>query len=446
MICMNKATLKDINNLVGRRVLIRVDYNVPVDKNGVIADDNKIRQSLVTVKYCIGHGAKVILCSHFGRPTGADPKYSLESVCYRLRKLLPKTTVYFTHSCINESAKTQAEALQNGEILLLENTRFYPEEEANDPQFAKKLASLADIFVNDAFGTAHRAHASTVGVTAFLPSVAGFLIEKELTMLSAVAVNPARPLTVICGGKKVADKLGVVENLFRIADNILIGGGMCYTFVKSAGGKIGNSIVDETKVDYCRDCIKKAGWRAASGEFTRHTQDPTCGRQGTGCRCKIPERTPTAQVNLVIAPDSVIAPEAKAGIKTRTVNSNEIPDGYAGFDIGERTIAEFTDIINRSATIFWNGPLGVSEVQGFEAGTEAIAKAISTANAISVIGGGDTASEATRFVPEKYFTHISTGGGASLEFIEGKKLPAIKALLSVNKFNKIESKGRTRTK
>lgn len=431
---MNKATLKDVNNLVGRRVLIRVDYNVPVDKNGVIVDDNKIRQSLVTIKYCLGHGAKVILCSHFGRPEGIDPKYSLESVCYRLRKLLPKTTVYFTHSITGGSVKTQAEALQNGEILLLENTRFYPEEEANDPQFAKKLADLADIFVNDAFGTAHRAHASTVGVTAYLPSVAGFLIEKELTMLSAVAVNPARPLTVICGGKKVADKLGVIENLFRVADNVLIGGGMCYTFIKSAGGNIGNSILDETKIDYCRDCMRKA----KCGQDIENADGVSA--RGQDCIKK------AVRVNLVIAADSIIASAAEESAETRTVNSNEIPDGYAGFDIGPKAVAEFTDIINKSATIFWNGPLGVSEVKCFESGTKAVARAIADSNAISVIGGGDTASEVTRFVAEKNFTHISTGGGASLQFIEGKELPAIKALLSVDKFNKIESKGRTRTK
>jgi 3-phosphoglycerate kinase len=409
---MDKATLKDVNNLVGRRVLIRVDYNVPTNSKGVITDDNKIRQSLITIKYCLGHGAKVILCSHFGRPDGRDPKYSLEPVCYRLRKLLPKTTVYFAHNCIGGSVETQVAALQNDEILLLENTRFYKEEEQNDLTFAKKLANLADIFVNDAFGTAHRAHASTVGVTKYLPAVAGFLIEKELIMLSAVACNPARPLTVISGGKKVADKLGVIENLFGVADNVLIGGGMCYTFIKAAGGSVGDSIVDDTKIDYCRECIKKA----KSG------------------------------VNLVIADDSVVAPKIAEGQKTKTVKSGEIPNGYAGADIGPDTIKQFCGIINKSATIFWNGTMGVSEIAEFANGTKAIAECIATSNAISVIGGGDTAGEAVRFVKPENFTYISTGGGASLEFIEGKELPGIKSLLSVDEFNKIEEEGGTKTK
>jgi phosphoglycerate kinase len=409
---LNKATLKDVNNLVGRRVLIRVDYNVPVNANGVIADDNKIRQSLITIKYCLGHGAKVILCSHFGRPERPEPKYSLEPVCYRLRKLLPKTTIYFAHSCIGNSTETQAAALQNGEILLLENTRFYKGEEKNDPEFAKKLANLADIFVNDAFGTAHRAHASTVGVTKYLPAVAGFLIEKELIMLSAVACNPARPLTVISGGKKVADKLGVIENLFAVADNVLIGGGMTYTFVKAMGGEVGNSIVDDTKIDYCKECIAKA----------------------------------KDSVNLVIACDTVVAAEIKSGVKTKTVSTDSIPAGYSGADIGKKTIKKFTDIINKSATIFWNGTLGVSEIAEFENGTKTIAECIATCNAISVIGGGDTASEAVRFVKSENFTHISTGGGASLEFIEGKDLPGIKSLLSPDEFNRIENDGKTKTK
>ncbi|MDR1917552.1 MAG: phosphoglycerate kinase [Christensenellaceae bacterium] len=409
---MDKATLKDVNNLVGRRVLIRVDYNVPMNSSGVIADDNKIRQSLITIKYCLGHGAKVILCSHFGRPDGNDPKYSLEPVCYRLRKLLPKTTIYFAHNCIGDSVETQAAALQNGEILLLENTRFHEEEAQNDPDFAKKLASLADIFVNDAFASSHRAHASTVGVTEYLPAVAGFLIEKELIMLSAVACNPARPLTVISGGKKVSDKLGVVEHLFGLADNVLIGGGMVYTFIKAMGGKVGNSIVDETKIDYCRECIEKA----------------------------------KGNVNLVIASDTVVATEIKAGVKTKTVPSMEIPDGYSGADIGAKTIAQFTDIINKSATIFWNGTMGVSEIAEFENGTKAIAEAIATGNAISVVGGGDTASEVVRLAKPQDFTHISTGGGASLEFIEGKELPGIKALLSPEEFNRMEEDGGTKTK
>jgi 3-phosphoglycerate kinase len=432
---MDKATLKDVNNLVGRRVLIRVDYNVPVNDRGVIVDDNKIRQSLITIKYCIGHGAKVILCSHFGRPDGIDKKYSLETVCYRLRKLLPKTTVYFAYNCIGSSVETQSHALQNGEILLLENTRFHKEEEANDPAFAKKLAVLGDIFVNDAFGSVHRAHASTVGVTKYLPAVAGFLIEKELTMLSAVAVNPARPLTVICGGKKVAD-------------NVLIGGGMSYTFIKAAGGKIGSSIVDDTKIDYCKQCMANAKKSTNGGKNTNGEKRTDGGKSTNGKKRTNGGKSTDGKnaVNLVIASDTVIAKEIKPDAVTKTVKSDEIPDGYMGLDIGKNTIKQFSDIINKSATIFWNGTMGVSEIAAFSDGTKEIAENISTSNAISVIGGGDTASEATRFVKPENFTHISTGGGASLEFIEGKELPGIKALLSVSKFNKIENEGVTKTK
>jgi 3-phosphoglycerate kinase len=409
---MEKATLRDVNNLVGRRVFIRVDYNVPVNDSGQIVDDNKIRQSLITIKYCLGRGAKVILASHFGRPEGVDHKYSLEPVCLRLRKLLPRTTVYFADDCVGEAVKTQVAALRNGEILLLENTRFHREEEQNDDKFSKELAELADIYVNDAFGTAHRAHSSTAGITKYLPAVAGFLIEKELTMLSAVAYNPARPLTIICGGKKIADKLGVVENLFKVADNVLIGGGMAFTFIKAMGGKVGGSIVDDTKIEYCRECIKNV-------------------REG---------------VNLVIAGDAVIAKEVKRGAVTQTVNAGEIPDGYMGLDIGDKTVKQFTDIINRSATVFWNGPLGVSEIKEFANGTRSIAMAVASGNAISVVGGGDTASEITRFVKPEDLTHISTGGGASLEFIEGRTLPGINSLLSAEEFNIIEAKGGTNTK
>jgi triosephosphate isomerase len=353
-----KATLDDINNLVGRRVLIRADYNVPLSGRGGIADDNRIRESLETVKYCLKRGAKVILCSHFGRPEGIDKKYSLEIVAEHLRKLLPKTTIYFANDCIGDIVVNQSKILKNGEILLLENTRFHKEEEQNDAHFAEKLSQLGDIFVNDAFGTAHRAHASTAGVANYLPAVAGFLIQKEIKYLSAIVKSPKRPLTVICGGKKVADKLPIIEHLIDKADNILIGGAI------------------------------SAQWKL----------------------------TQKSAANIVVSKDT-------------------------GFDIGEQTIRDFTDVIGRSSTIFWNGPMGVYEDPEYANGTKQIALAVISATkngSISIVGGGDTAAAVTELVGTDGFTHISTGGGASLEFIEGKTLPGIKCLLTVREFNKIK--------
>ena len=346
-----KATLDDVDNLVGRRVFIRVDYNVPIDSKGRITDDNRIRQSLETIKYCISRNAKIILASHFGRPEGREEKYSLEPVAVHLRKLLPKTTIYFASDCVGDVVENQSRILKNGEILLLENTRFYKEEEENDENFSKWLSRLGDIFVNDAFGAAHRAHASTVGITKYLPAVAGFLIEKELRFLSAVTVNPVRPLTIICGGAKVDDKRPIIESLIDKADNILI------------GGKIAQA------------------WKL----------DKPC------------------KANIVVARD-------------------------AEFDINEETIKEFTEIIDQSGTIFWNGPLGMFENPKYAKGTRAIAEAVSKSHAVSIVGGGDTASAIAGYE----FNHISTGGGASLEFVQGKELPGISCLLTVTEFNRIE--------
>jgi phosphoglycerate kinase len=357
---MNKATLEDVNNLVGRRVFIRADFNVPMDEEGIITDDNRIRAGLETINYCLKRGAKVILASHLGRPEGCEKKYSLEPVAVRLRKLLPKTVVYFCEDCIGYNADAQATALRNGEVLLLENTRFHKEEEANDDKFAQQLASLADIFVLDAFASAHRAHASTVGLTKYLPSVAGFLMQREIQGLSLITESPKRPLTIIVGGKKIADKLGVIKNLVGKADNLLIGGELIYQVDK-----------------YC--------------------------------------------------------PEYKKYL-------NLSPDRIDEHDIGPKTIAAWTPIINKSATVFWNGPMGVFEDKKYGWGTKTLAEIIEKSGTISVIGGGDTVSAVKMLCPKSKFTYLSTGGSASLEFIGGETLPGIAALPTVAEFNKIEAK------
>ncbi|MDR0383897.1 MAG: phosphoglycerate kinase [Christensenellaceae bacterium] len=358
----NKATLRDVNNLVGRRVLIRVDFNVPLKEDGTIADDNRIRQSLVTIKYCLERGAKVVLASHLGRPNGRDQKLSLDIVAMRLRHLLPKNIIYFAKDCIGKETYSQTLALQNGEVLLLENTRFYEDDERNTQEFAMALANNADLFVLDAFGTAHRAHASTVGITKFLPSVAGFLLEKELLTLSLITDKPIRPLTIIVGGKKVEDKMPIIKNLINKADNILIGGKMAQEF----------------------PLIQKDG------------------------------------VNIVVAKDS-------------------------GFDISKETIDKFTRIISKSATIFWNGPMGVFERKQYSNGTKQIGIAVAQVakkGIPAVIGGGDTGSALKQLLSKEELKHlhISTGGGASLEFIEDKELPGIAALPTVKKFNELEKK------
>lgn len=356
---MRKATLEDVNNLAGRRVFIRADFNVPVDDEGKITDDNRIRASLETINYCLSRGCKVILASHFGRPDGRDKKYSLERVAVRLRELLPDNVVYFCEDCVGYNAEAQSAALRDGEILLLENTRFYKEEEVNDEDFSRQLASLADIFVLDAFASAHRAHASTVGITKYLPSVAGFLMQKEIDGLSLVTENPKRPLTIIVGGKKIADKLGVIKHLVGKADNILVGGELIYQVDK-----------------YCPECREYL---------------------------------------------------------------NLSPDRVDEKDIGPKTVAAWTPIIEKSATIFWNGPMGVFEDEKYGWGTKMLGNAIIDSGAISVIGGGDTVLAVTRLCDGK-FTYLSTGGGAGLEFISGETLPGIAALPTADEFNAIEAK------
>lgn len=394
---MNKKTLKDIN-VNGKRVLVRCDFNVPLDENKNITDDIRITSSLPTINYLLDNGAAVILMSHLGRPKGeANPKYSLLPVAKRLSELLSKKVTF--EDCatvVDENVKAAASALKPGDVMLLQNTRYRKEEEKNGEVFSKELASLGDIFVNDAFGTAHRAHSSTAGICEFLPSAVGFLIEKEIEIMGNALENPKRPLTAILGGAKVSDKIAVIENLINIADNILIGGGMAYTFFKSMGYSIGNSLLEEDKVDLAKELLEKAKEK---------------------------------NVNLLLPVDTVVAKEFKNDTEYFATDSNQMPDGYMGLDIGDKTVEMFSKVINESKTIIWNGPLGVFEMDNFAKGTISIAKSIAeNKEAVSIIGGGDSAAAVEKFGLGDKITHISTGGGASLEFLEGKVLPGIDAV------------------
>jgi len=395
---MQKATVRELKNLEGKRVFIRVDHNVPQDDNGKITDDTRIRESLGTIRYCLDKGARVILCSHLGRPKSkSDTIYTMKPIVERLKKYLVQTKIVFVSDCIGKEVEDAIAKLKKGEAVYLENIRFYKEETDNDPEFSKKLAGLCDYYVNDAFGAAHRAHASTEGIAKFVPAVAGFLMEKEIKILGEAINTPKRPLTVILGGKKVSDKIPVIDNLLKIADNILIGGGMAYTFAKAAGGKIGNSIVDEASLDYCRNCIKIAKDR---------------------------------KVNFVVASDCVAADKFSNEANTRICSSMEIRDGWEGLDTGPESVAKFKEIIAKSGTIIWNGPLGVSEMEKFATATREIGAAVVASNAVTIAGGGDTAYAVVKFGFGDRFTHISTGGGASLELLEGKALPGVAALRS----------------
>jgi phosphoglycerate kinase len=395
---MKKATIKDIFELRGKRVFLRADLNVPLTENGEIADATRITESLYTIRFCLDRGARVILASHLGRPDGQfNPKFSLKPVYNYLKKTLKDHKVFFAEDCIGAEVKSQAAELNDGELLLLENLRFHKEEEANDEKFAKELASLADVFVNDAFGAAHRAHASTATIAKFLPAVSGFLMEKELKILGEAITTPKKPLTLILGGKKVADKIGVIENLLNLADNILIGGGMAFTFIKAQGGEIGSSIVDESKLEYCRDVLLKA--------------------KTTGTKILLPV-------------DAVVADKIADDAKTQTVSADKIPSGLIGLDIGPKTIEAFKKIIKVSGTIIMNGPVGVFENELFANGTREIVNSVADSGAISIACGGDSAFAVVKFGAGEKFTHISTGGGASLEFIEGKKLPGVETLMN----------------
>lgn len=390
---MDKITVKDID-LKNKNVLLRADFNVPQDVNLNITDDTRIREALPTIKYILQNGArKVILMSHLGRPGGKRvEKYSLEPVAQRLKALLGEP-VKFLNDCVREDVKKEIEAAKE-RVVLLENLRFYAEEEANDANFAKQLASLADIFVNDAFGTAHRAHASTEGVAHFLKTAAGFLLEKEIQYLGNVVCNPMRPFMVILGGAKVSDKIGVIENLLPKCDCFLIGGGMSYTFLKTQGKTIGNSKLEKDKLDLAKSILDKAK---------------------------------ELKKEILLPIDHVVVDKVDPNTKTEIVGES-IPEGKIAVDIGPKTIGLFQDKLESAKTIVWNGPLGIFEIDAFSRGTHEIAKFISMLKATTIIGGGDTASAIAKFKLEDKMTHISTGGGASLEFLEGKSLPGIAVL------------------
>jgi 3-phosphoglycerate kinase len=391
---VNKKTIEDIN-VSGKKVLVRVDFNVPLDGEGRITDETRITAALPTIQYLMGKGAKVILCSHMGRPKGEfNMKYSLAPVAKRLGEILGKD-VPLAKDVIGPSAKELAASLKEGEVMLLENLRFHKEEEKNDPAFAKELASMAEIYVNDAFGTAHRAHASTAGVADYLPAVAGYLIGKELDVMGKALENPARPFVAILGGAKIKDKLGVITNLLDKVDTLIIGGGMSYTFQKALGGQIGNSLVDEDRIDFCKQMIDKA--------------------QAKG-------------VKLLLPVDNEAAQEFKNDTMRITVHSQEIPEGWEGMDIGPKTQEMFAQAIKGAKTVIWNGPMGVFEFPNFAEGTRAVARAMAEADAITIIGGGDSAAAVEQLGFADKMTHISTGGGASLEFLEGKELPGVAAL------------------
>ncbi|HOV69713.1 MAG TPA: phosphoglycerate kinase [Clostridia bacterium] len=392
---MNKKTIKDID-VKGKKVIVRVDFNVPQDDAGNITDDKRIRAALPTIEYLIENKAKVILCSHLGRPKGqVNPEFSLLPVAKHLEQLLPNVNVKFAPDCIGEATRQICNSLKEGEVVLLENLRFYKEEEKNDPAFAKELASLADIYVNDAFGTAHRAHASTAGIADYLPAVAGFLISRELEIMGQALDNPVRPFIAILGGAKVSDKIGVINNLLEKVDALLIGGGMSYTFQKALGGRIGKSLLEEDKIELAKELIKKA---EAKG------------------------------VKLLLPVDNEAADSFSNDAMRITVHSREIPDGWEGLDIGPETIKLFTKEIKKAKTVIWNGPLGKFEFSNFAHGTYAIAKALAESDAITIIGGGDSAAAVEQMGFADKMTHISTGGGASLEFLEGLELPGVAAL------------------
>ena len=391
---MNKKTVKDID-LKGKKVFVRCDFNVPMDENQNITDNTRIKAALPTIKYLLEQKCKIILASHLGRPKGeVKPEFSLKPVAKELSKLLGKEVI-MANDVIGDDATNKAENLKEGEILLLENVRFHKEETDNDPEFAKKLASMAEIFVNDAFGTAHRAHASTTGIADYIPGVAGFLIEKELKFLGNAINNPERPFVAILGGAKVSDKIGVIDSLLDKVDTLMIGGGMAYTFFKAQGYNVGNSLCEVEKTGLALEAMEKA---KAKG------------------------------VKLLLPIDTKIGKEFKPDTESKTVAWTEIPYGWEGFDIGEKTIEMFKKELQNAKTVIWNGPLGLFEFDQFAIGTNEIGKTLAELEATTIIGGGDSAAAVTKAGLADKMTHISTGGGASLEFLEGKKLPGIECL------------------
>lgn len=392
---MNKKTVRDID-LKNKKVLVRCDFNVPMDENRNITDNRRIVAALPTIKYLLEQNCKIVLCSHLGRPKGEfKEEFSLKPVAKELSRLLGKDVV-MANDVIGPDAKNKAENLKNGEIMLLENVRFHREETDNDPNFSKELASFGEIFVNDAFGTAHRAHASTEGVTKYLPAVSGFLIEKELKFLGEALNNPERPFIAILGGAKVSDKIGVIDSLLEKVDTLMIGGGMAYTFFKAQGYEVGNSLCEPDKCDLA---------------------------------LKLMEKAKEKNVKFMLPIDTKIGKEFKPDTESKTVGWKEIPEGWEGFDIGEKTIEMFKEELKNAKTVIWNGPLGLFEFDQFAIGTNEIAKDLATLNATTIIGGGDSAAAVEKAGLGDKMTHISTGGGASLEFLEGKKLPGIEALM-----------------
>ena len=417
----NKKTVADVA-VTGKKVLLRCDFNVPQDKRtGGITSDKRIVAALPTIRYLLDNGAAVIACSHLGKPEpvfdkwvkkqtekGKDPaelteaawkkslaKLTMAPVAERLAELLGRE-VLFAHDVVGEDASAKAAALQPGQILLLENTRFERGETKNDPDFARKLASLAELYVSDAFGAVHRAHASTAGVADYLPAVSGFLIEKELQVMGGALANPKRPLVAILGGSKVSSKIGVINNLLEIADTIIIGGGMAYTFCAAQGGKIGDSLLESEWMDYANQMLQKAADKG---------------------------------VKLLLPVDTVIADRFAPDADTAVVEAGKIPDGWQGLDIGPRTVEQYCAAVADAGTVIWNGPMGVFEFDKFAAGTKAVAEALSKTDAITIVGGGDSAAAVEQLGYADKMTHISTGGGASLEFLEGKELPGVACLL-----------------
>ncbi len=392
---LNKKTIEDID-VNGKRVLVRCDFNVPQDEEGNITDDRRIIAALPTIKYLMEHNAKVILCSHLGRPKGEfNMKYSLKPIAKRLSELLGKK-VHMADDVIGDSAKSLVASLREGDVMLLENVRFHKEEEANDMAFSKALAELADVYVNDAFGTAHRAHASTEGVAKYLPAVCGYLIQKEINVMGKALNNPVRPFVAILGGKKVSDKINVITNLIDKVDELLIGGGMAYTFFKAKGYEIGKSICEDDKVELAKELMEKAAHKG---------------------------------VKLLLPIDNVVATEFSNDAESKVVASNEIPADWEGVDIGPETVKLYGDALKNAKTVIWNGPMGVFEFDKFAVGTNEIAKILGGLDAITIIGGGDSAAAIEKGGFADKMTHISTGGGASLEFLEGKELPGIACLL-----------------
>jgi len=391
----NKKTIEDIS-VTGKKVLVRCDFNVPL-KDGVITDENRLKGAMPTINYLVKNGAKVILCSHLGKAKGPDPKLTLAPVAKRLSELLGKDVLFAADDeVVGVNAKAAVSKMKEGDIVLLENTRYRKEEGKNEESFSKDLASLCDIYVNDAFGSAHRAHCSTVGVTEFVDTaVCGYLIQKELKFLGNAVENPVKPFVAILGGSKVSDKINVINNLLEKVDTLIIGGGMAYTFLKAQGYKIGNSLLEEDKMEYALDMVKKAEER---------------------------------KVKLLLPLDNVCGDKFAEDAKVVVTEDQNIEDGYMGLDIGPKTVKLYTEAVKTAKTVVWNGPMGVFEFKNFAVGTKAVAKALADTDATTVIGGGDSAAAVNQLGYGDKMTHISTGGGASLEFLEGKELPGIAAL------------------